>query len=83
MSGYGGGMVGVHVAERSSRGRRSFIKVQRVGAYESSLPCDWCEKTSVWLAYDIGYLTGASCNEHVGLLWRSVAMSNGTDHVCL
>jgi len=76
VSGYGGGMVGAHVIERSSQGH-NFIKVQRVEDGCGSLPCDWCDRTSVWLAYDIGYLTGASCNEHIGLLRRSVAMSNG------
>lgn len=79
MSGYPGGSVGAPTVESS---RRNFIKVQRVENGCGSLPCDWCEKTSVWLAYDIGYLTGASCDEHVGLLRRSVAMSNGTAHVC-
>ena len=82
MSGYPGGSVGASTVERNNR-RRNFIKVQRVEDGCGSLPCDWCEKTSVWLAYDIGYLTGASCDEHVGLLRRSVAMSNGTDHACL
>lgn len=81
MSGYTGGSVAAPAGERSNR-RRNFINVQRVEDGGGSLPCDWCEKTSVWLAYDIGYLTGASCDEHVGLLRRSVAMSNGTDHVC-
>jgi hypothetical protein len=81
VSGYPGGSVGAPTVERSNL-RRTFINVQRVGDGCGSLPCDWCHRTSVWLAYDIGYLTGASCDEHVGLLRRSVAMSNGTAHVC-
>jgi hypothetical protein len=86
MTEYPGGMIGtlpvfnaanVAFVEHSNRRRRIFIKLHRVEPGCSAPPCDWCDETSMWLAYDIGHLTGASCEEHVGLLKHSVALSNG------
>jgi hypothetical protein len=55
----------------------AFVKIAPIPLGCSSPPCDWCGRTSTWLAYDIGQLMGASCASHYRDLARSVAMSEG------
>jgi hypothetical protein len=57
------------------RPRKAFIKLWRVPAGCSGPPCDWCGATSIWLAFDVGQLMGASCAQCYPLLRRSVVMS--------
>jgi hypothetical protein len=60
-----------------SRNRMRTIDMKRVPAHGSSPPCDWCDGTSVWVAFDCGMLVGASCQRHYEDLRRSAVMSGG------